>query len=109
MSQKQKVLLEIRMRHQEREDVQQLKLPSKKSWKSSHVKVPFRHLATQHENVQKRKGEILTEPKAVKRLKSEMMTREKKKVAKKARLTPDLRKKKLQVGKGPVLEMQSKL
>ena len=63
----------------------------------------------QHGNVQKRKGEILTEPEAVKRLKSEMITREKKKVAKKARLAPDLREKKRQVGKGPVLEMQSKL
>ena len=58
-------------------------------------------MATQHENVQKRKGEILTEPEAVKRLKSEMMTREKKKVAKKARLAPDLREKKLQMGKRP--------
>ena len=93
------------MRYQERVDMQQLKLPSKKSWQSSHLKVPFR----QHESVQKRKGEILTEPEAVKRLKSETMTREKKKVAKKARLAPDLRKKKLQMRKGPVLEMQSKL
>ena len=50
----------------------------KKSWKSSHLKVPFRHLATQHEIVQKWKGEILTEPEAVKRLKSEIMTGEKK-------------------------------
>ena len=72
--------------------------------------VPFRHFATQHENVQKQKGESLTEPEAVIRLMSEMMTREKKKVAKKARLAPtDLREKKLQVGKGPILEMQSKL
>ena len=55
----------------------------------------------QHENVQKRKGEILTEPYAVMRLKSEMMTREKKKVAEKAKLEPDLREKKLQIGKGP--------
>ena len=68
------------MRHQERVDVQQLKLPSKKSWNPNHFKVAFRHLATQHENVQKRKGEILTEPEAVKRLKSEMMTREKKRL-----------------------------
>ena len=87
------------MMHQERIDVQQLKLPSKKSWKPSHLKVPFRHLATQHENVQKRNGEILTKPEAVKRLKSEIMTREKKKVAKKARIAPDLRQKNLQVGK----------
>ena len=65
------------MRHQECVDVQQLKLPSKKSWNPSHLKVPFRHLATQHENVQKRKGEILTEPEAVKRIKSEMITKEK--------------------------------
>ena len=41
-------------------------------------------------------------------MKSEMLTREKKKVAKKARLAPDLRQKKLQVGKGPMLEMQPK-
>ena len=34
----------------------------KKSWNPNHLKVPFRHLATQHENVQKRKSEILTEP-----------------------------------------------
>ena len=68
--------------------------------------------ATQRENVQKLKGEILTEPYAVKRLKSEMMTREKKKVAKKARLAPDLREKKLQVGKAqakPSLKDQKKL
>ena len=37
-------------------------------------------LRTQHENVQKRKGEILTEPEVVKRLKSGMMTREKKRL-----------------------------
>ena len=49
----------------------------------------------------KRKGEILTEPEAVKRLKSEMMAREKKKVAEKARLAPDLSEKKLQMGKRP--------
>ena len=97
------------MRHQERADVQQSKLPSKKSWNQSHLKVPLRNLATEHENVQKRKGELLTEPEAVKRLKSEMMTREKKQVAKKASIAPDLREKKLQVGKGPMLEMQSKL
>ena len=97
------------MRHQERVDVQQLKLPSKKSWNPSHLKVPFRHFAMQHENVQKPRDEILTEPEAVKRLKSEMMTREKKKVAKKARLALDLREKKLQVRKGPMLEMPSKL
>ena len=90
------------MRHQERVDVKQLRLPSKSSWNLSHLKVPFRHLATQHENVSKRKGEVLTELEAVKRLKPEMMTREKKKVAKK-------REKKLQVGKGSMLEMQSKL
>ena len=36
------------------------------------------------------------------------MTREKKKFAKKTRLAPDLRQKKLQVGKGPMLEMQPK-
>ena len=89
------------MRHQERIDVQQLKLPSKKSWNPSHLKVLFRHLATQHENVQKRKGKVLTEPQAVKRLKSELMTREKKKVAKKHRVAPDLREKKLQVEKRP--------
>ena len=59
--------------------------------------------------VQKRKGEILTEPEAMKKLKSEMMTREKKKVARKAKLAPDLTEKKLQVEKGPMLEMQSKL
>ena len=53
----------------------------KTSWNPSHLKVPFRHFATQHENVQKWKGEILTKPEAVKRLKSEMKTREKKKVA----------------------------
>ena len=52
----------------------------------NHLKVPLRHLTTQHENVQKRKGEILTEHEAVKRLKSEMMTREKKKVAKRQEL-----------------------
>ena len=96
------------MKHQEPADVQQLKLPSKKPWNPSHLKVPFRHLAKQHENVQKRKGEFLTEPYAVKRLKSDVMTREKKKVANKARLAPDLREKKLQVGKGSMLEMQSK-
>ena len=45
----------------------------------------------------------------MKRLKSEMMKKEKKKVARKAKLAPDLREKKLQVGRGPVLEMQSKL
>ena len=56
-----------------------IKASIKKSWSPSHLKVPFRHLATQHENVQKRKGEIVTEPEAVKRLKSEMMTREKEK------------------------------
>ena len=94
------------MRHQERVDVQQLKLSSKKSWNPSHLKVPFRHLAAEHENVQKRKDEFLTEPSAVKRLKSEMMTREKKMVANKTRLAPDLSEKKLQ---GPMLEMQSKL
>ena len=33
----------------------------KKCWNPSHLKVPFRHLAKQRENVQKRKGEILTE------------------------------------------------
>ena len=109
MSQYLKVLLEIRMRHQKRVDVQQLKLTLKKSWNPSNLKVPFRHLETQHENVQKRKGEILTEPEAVKRLKSEMMTTEKQKVAKKVRLAPDLREKKLQVGNGRMLEMQSKL
>ena len=53
--------------------------------------------------------EILTEPEAVKRFKSEMMTREKKKVAKKARLAPDLKEKKLQMRKGSMLEMRSKL
>ena len=37
------------------------------------------------------------------------MTSEKKKVSKRARFAPDLMKKKLQVGKGPMLEMQSKL
>ena len=37
----------------------------------------------------------------MKRLKSEMMTREKKKVARKAKLAPDLREKKLQVGRRP--------
>ena len=82
-----------------------IKASIKKSWNPSHLKVPFRHLATQHENVRKRKGEIITELEAVKKLKSEMMTREKKKVAKKARLAPDLREKKLQVVKSPMLEM----
>ena len=91
MNQLQEVLLEIRIRHQERVDVQQLKLSLKRSWNPSNLKVPFRHFATQHENVQKRRGEILTEPEAVKRLKFEMMTTEKKKVANKARLAPDLR------------------
>ena len=37
------------------------------------------------------------------------MIREKKKVAKKARVAPNLREKKVQVGKCPMLEMQSKL
>ena len=64
-------------------------------------------------NATRKRSEVarrnLNRPEAVKRLKFEMMTREKKKVAKKARLTPDLREKKLEVGKGPVLEMQSKL
>ena len=31
----------------------------KKSWDPSHLKVPFRYLATQHRNIQKRKTEIL--------------------------------------------------
>ena len=31
----------------------------KKSWDPSYFKVPFRHLATQHKNIQKRKSEIL--------------------------------------------------
>ena len=31
----------------------------KKSWDPSHLKVPFRYLATQHKNIQKRKSEIL--------------------------------------------------
>ena len=52
---------------------------------------------------------MLTESEAVKRSKSEMITRENKKGAKKARLAPDLREKELQVGKGSVLVMQSKL
>ena len=34
----------------------------------SHLRVPFRHFATQHENVQKRKEELLTEPEAMKKL-----------------------------------------
>ena len=51
--------------------------------------------------VQKRKGEILTETEAMKKLKSEMITREKKKVAWKAKLAPDLREKKLQVERRP--------
>ena len=72
MNQWQKVLLEIRMRHQERVNVQQLKLPKKSVGTPNHLKVPFRHLATQQENVQKRKREILTELQAVKRLKFEM-------------------------------------
>ena len=45
------------------------------------------------------------EPEAVTRLKSEMMTRAKKNVAKKAILAPHLREKKLQLGKGSMLEM----
>ena len=32
------------------------------SWNPSHLKVPFRPLATQHENVQKLKSQILMEP-----------------------------------------------
>ena len=40
----------------------------------------------QQENFQKRKGQILTEPELVKRLKYEMMTREKKRLQKR----PDL-------------------
>ena len=51
----------------------------KKVLEPSHIKVPFRHFASQHENVQKWKGEILTEPEAVKRLMSEMMTSRKEK------------------------------
>ena len=31
----------------------------KTSWDPSHLNVPFRHLATQHKNIQKRKSEIL--------------------------------------------------
>ena len=73
----------------------------KKSWNSTHFKVPFRHFATQHENVQKEKGEILTEPEAVKRSKSKMMTREKKMVAKNVRLAPDLKGKETPSGKRP--------
>ena len=31
----------------------------KKSWDPSHLKVQFRHLATQHKNIQKQKSKIL--------------------------------------------------
>ena len=31
----------------------------KKSWDPSHLKLQFRHLATPHKNIQKRKSEIL--------------------------------------------------
>ena len=92
------------MRHQERVDLQQLKLPSKKPWNPSPSQSTIQALSNATRNVQQRKGAILIEPEAVKRLKPEMMTREKKKFAKKARLVPDLREKKLQVGKGPNAE-----
>ena len=92
------------MRHQERMAMQQLKLPPKKSCNPSHLKVPFRHFATQHENVQKRKGDILTELEAVKRLKSEIMTREKKN---RLQRRSDLHV--IQVGKGSMPGIQSKL
>ena len=62
----------------------------KKSWNPSHIKVPFRHFATEHEEFQKRKGEIFTEPEAVKRLKSKMMTRERRRLQRRPDLLPSL-------------------
>ena len=88
--------------------MQQMKLPSKKSWNLSHLKYHSGTFQRNTKTFRSGKAKNLTEPEAVKRLKSEMIKRGKK-VAKKARLAPDLRERKLQVGKGPMLEMQSKL
>ena len=70
MSQWQKVLLEIRMRHQECVDVQQLKLPLKvlEPEPSQSTIQALSNATRKRSRVQKRKGEILPEPEAVKRL-----------------------------------------
>ena len=68
----------IKRRFQRKRSCKEEKWMSEASIKSRGTEpsqVPFRHFATKHENVQKRKGEILTEPEAAKRLKSEMITR----------------------------------